>query len=107
MKSIYTTQDLLTIGHLRNLLVHEGIACEVKTPFLAAAKGDLPVTDCWSQLWIVNEQDAPRALAVIDAALARGAEAQIPWKCPECAEEVEGQFGACWRCGSARPEGNA
>lgn len=26
-----------------------------------------------------------------------------PWKCPECGEEVDGQFTNCWQCGTNRP----
>lgn len=103
MKSIYSTQDILIIGHLRNLLVNEGIPCDVRTPFLAAAKGDIPVTDCWSQLWIRDDDDLERALGVIDTALARGAEPAEAWRCSRCREEVEGQFAACWQCGNPRP----
>ena len=25
-----------------------------------------------------------------------------PWKCPECGEEIEGQFSQCWNCGMTR-----
>lgn len=107
MKSIYSSQDLLIIGHLRNVLVNEGIQCDVRTPLLAAAKGDLPVTDCWSQLWIVDDEDRERALGVINAALARGAEPTLSWRCSTCGEEIEGQFAACWQCGSAHSDRGA
>jgi hypothetical protein len=26
-----------------------------------------------------------------------------PWHCPRCGEEIEGQFYACWQCGTQRP----
>ena len=26
-----------------------------------------------------------------------------PWCCPGCSEQVEAQFGACWKCGTPRP----
>lgn len=95
------------IGHLRNLLVNEGIPCDVRTPFLAAAKGDIPVTDCWSELRILNDEDLEKALGVIDTALAHGAEPEAIWACSTCGEAVEGQFGACWQCGSVRSEQDA
>jgi hypothetical protein len=25
------------------------------------------------------------------------------WTCPQCGEPLEGQFTACWQCGTARP----
>ena len=102
MKSVYSTQDVLIIGHLRNLLVNEGIPCDVRTPFLAAAKGDIPVTDCWSQLWILNDDDVETARGVIETALAPASAAEAPWSCPKCGESIEGQFDVCWQCGSFR-----
>ena len=107
LKSVYSTQDPLLIGHLRNLLVSEGIECDIKTPFLGAAKGDIPFTECWSQLVITNDDDFDAASRVIKAAFGQGTEPGASWRCPRCGEEVEEQFGACWQCGSARSEGNA
>jgi len=101
---VYSAQSALTVGNLRNLLVTEGIESEVRIPFLAAAVGDLPMTECWSQLWIVNDEDLERATTLIEGALEPGAQSYAPWKCPACAEEIEGQFGACWHCGASRSD---
>jgi hypothetical protein len=27
----------------------------------------------------------------------------LPWPCPSCGERIEGQFQACWKCGTAKP----
>ena len=104
MKNVYTTSDLLWIGHLRNLLVNEGIRCEVRTPFLAAATGDLPITECWSQLWILDDAELDEALEVIHAAVNRRGQPSALWSCSGCGEEIESQFEVCWQCGSPRPE---
>lgn len=103
MKSIYTTPDVLMLGHLRNLLANEEIDCEVRTPFLAAAQGELPVLDCWSELRIRNDADLERALGVLRKALAPVSEARASWTCAGCGEAIEDQFESCWQCGSARP----
>lgn len=107
MKKVYSAQNALTVGNLRNLLVSQGIESEVRIPFLAAAGGDLPLTECWSQLWILNDADLERAMKVISAALEPSAETYSTWKCPKCQEEVESQFDVCWQCGSFRPDGDA
>ena len=31
------------------------------------------------------------------------APAGIPWTCPGCGEQVEAQFGICWKCSTPRP----
>lgn len=104
---VYSAQSALTVGNLRNLLVREGIESEVRIPFLAAASGDLPMTECWSELWILDDGDLERAMKLINASLEPGTQAYASWKCAECGEEVEGQFEACWNCGSSRPGGGA
>jgi hypothetical protein len=107
MTSVYSTQDLLIIGHLRNVLVNEGIRCDVRTPFLGAAKGDIPVTDCWSELRILDDEDVDRAREVMDAALAPSTVTERPWPCPKCGESIDGQFDACWQCGSGPTSGKS
>lgn len=107
MTKIYSAQSALTVGNLRNLLLREGIESEVRIPFLAAASGDLPITECWSELWILDDADRERAITLIDATLEQSAQTYASWKCAQCGEEVEGQFEACWNCGSSRPDGDA
>lgn len=104
MTRVYSAQNALTVGNLRNLLLSEGIESEIRIPYLAAAGGDLPLTECWSQLWVVNDEDLERAKTLIDGALGPGAQAYAPWKCAACGEEIEGQFGACWNCGASRSD---
>ncbi|MFN2385940.1 MAG: DUF2007 domain-containing protein [Thermoanaerobaculia bacterium] len=107
MRKVHSALDPLAVANLRNLLLQEGIETEVRTPFLAAASGDVPFTECWSQLWVVDDEDHDRAEELIRRALAPRAGAGRPWKCPDCRETVDSQFEACWRCGSARPPGRA
>lgn len=100
MTNVYSAQDVLLLGHLRNLLVREGIACEVRTPYLAAAIGDVPFTECWSQLWVVNDEDFECALKIISGARETAARPRERWTCRTCGETMERQFEGCWRCGS-------
>ena len=105
MKKVYSSQDPLAVANLRNLLLQEGIETEVQIPFLAAASGDLPFTECWSQLWVVDDGNLERAAELIAEALKPHPGASKPWRCSRCGEPVEGQFDACWKCGSIQPDG--
>jgi hypothetical protein len=106
LKKVYSAQQPLILGHFRNLLVTEGIQCEVRIPFLAAAGGEVPPIECWSELWITNDEDLEKALGVINAAREGSTEPGASWKCSKCGEEIEGQFEECWQCGSARSHGD-
>ena len=107
MRKVHSALDSLAVANLRNLLLQEGIETEVRTPFLAAASGDVPFTECWSQLWVVDDEDHDRAMELIQAALAPRAGGGRSWRCARCGEPVDSEFETCWQCGAARPNGRA
>lgn len=102
MKKVHEAPHHFVLEHLKNVLELEGISSEVRTPFLGAARGDIPATECWSELWVRNDEEAGRALAVIRSTQEPAEQAPPSWKCPKCGEESEAQFGTCWNCGSTR-----
>ena len=107
MTRIHSAPHPFVLENLRNVLQMEGIASEVRTPFLGAARGDIPATECWSELWVLDDREAERASSVIRSALEPSGPAESVWKCRSCGEESEAQFGACWQCGSARSDRGA
>ena len=104
MTKVHSAPFPLEIENLRNVLEIEGIASEVRTPFLGAARGDIPATECWSELWVIDDAQVDRARRLIQASRENPSEAEAgpPWTCGHCGEENEQQFDACWRCGSVR-----
>ena len=104
MKKVHSAPFPLELENLRNVLEVEGIASEVKTPFLGAARGDIPATECWSELWVLDDAQVDRALRLIHGSRESSKDAQAgpPWTCSGCGETNEPQFDACWRCGSVR-----
>jgi hypothetical protein len=99
LKRVYRAASLLQVAHARNVLITAGIGCELRNQYLAGALGDLPMLETWPEL-LVAESDEQYALSVLRAAnAARPGDA---WRCPGCAEMLEPQFTACWRCGQER-----
>jgi hypothetical protein len=107
MTKVHSAPHPFVLENLRNILEVEGIASEVRTPFLGAARGDIPSTECWSELWILDDREADKALGVIRSALEPYEQAGALWTCKRCGEKNEAQFGACWQCGTARMDGDA
>jgi len=103
MKKIYSAQDPLMIGHLKNILESQGIDCVLKNTYLAGAVGELPPIECWPELWVVDDAEYSMAEGVLGKALAPLESVRKPWRCAKCGEEVEGQFTECWNCGNGRP----
>ncbi len=98
MKKLTSAPTALTIHHYRNILMAEGIACEVRNEYFGGILGDMPFTETWPQLWVVNDLDYARAKQLIDGS-AQDESPTDSWRCANCGEENEGQFAACWSCG--------
>ncbi len=98
MKKLTTAPSLITINHFKNLLEAEGIPCQIRNEHLGSIMGEMPFVEVWPELWVVNDLDFDRATQLITAADAESPD--TPWRCKKCGEENEGQFAACWNCGS-------
>jgi hypothetical protein len=86
---------------LRERLEREGIACLLRNEELFSAMGEIPFLECRPELWVVDDEVWPRAQLLTEA-WERGDGAAESWLCAGCGERLEGQFGACWKCGRER-----
>jgi hypothetical protein len=101
---IYTAPTLFMVAHVRNLLEAEGIACHVRNEFLSVGGGELPPTEVWPELWVVDDSQAEHALRLIAEVIKGNGAEEKSWQCPVCNEDVDGNFGQCWKCGAMRAE---
>jgi len=88
-------------GLLKERLEQEGIACMLRNEELFAAMGEIPFLELRPELWVLDDEVLPRARLLVKSWLAADKDA-VPWICPQCGERLEGQFGACWKCGRER-----
>ena len=56
-----------------------------------------------AQVGVIDPSDVEEARRIVDKALQPAAAEQTDWTCPRCSEVNEGQFGACWSCGTSIP----
>jgi hypothetical protein len=107
MKLVFDHIDFTVVGHLQSLLEAEGIRTEIRNEGGSGAAGELPFTQVYPELWILENKDEPRAKALIKAYRDEAAAAPVgpDWTCPACGESVEGVFSRCWNCGTALPAG--
>ncbi len=104
MKKVYSSQSILMVGHMRNMLKGQGIGCWIRNEVLSSGAGELPPTDCWPELWIREDGDYAAAMALVASVLRWESEPRPGWRCPGCGEEQEAQFTQCWKCGAGGPE---
>lgn len=105
MKKLHTFSlaDRAEAGLLKDRLEQEGVACLIRNEQLFAALGEIPFLECSPELWVVDEEVWPRARMLLDQWL-KSDEGTASWLCSGCGERLEGQFGACWKCGTERDE---
>ncbi len=99
MKKLTSADSLITINHFKNLLEAEGIRCQIRNEHLGSIMGEMPFVETWPELWVLNDLDFDRATQLITDADKESPRAS--WRCRKCGEENEGQFAACWNCGTS------
>ena len=86
------------------LLAQEGVECVVKNARLYSVVGEIPFIECLPELWVIDDEVAPRARLLLDGWLQQKADCQVqPWTCPNCGENSDGLFELCWNCMTERP----
>ena len=98
MKRVFSSYNLVLAHHARNLIEAEGIETEVRNQMLSSAMGELPPAECQVEVWVLNDEDAARAMGV----LRRPPPAGPDWTCANCSETSGPQFTQCWNCGVLR-----
>ena len=102
MKKVYSSDDAILVAQLRQMLEANHIACVTRNDFLSGAAGELPPTECWPELWVVENFQVDKAEALVEA-FVRSAAPTEAWTCGGCGEQVDGPFTQCWACGFERP----
>jgi hypothetical protein len=104
MKKVFTSTDHFMIGHIRNLLEIQGIACTIKNLHISNLPAFIPSCEIIPEVWVLNDSDYPVAEKIVSQAFDYS---QIPqgekWECPNCKEIIDPQFSACWNCDQEKP----
>ena len=101
MRKVFGSDDPILAGHILSLLEAHGIECHARNMNLGGGLGELPVTECWPEIWVNHDADSRRAHDLIAAS--RTADAGGVWEC-RCREKMEAQFEFCWSCGAERED---
>jgi hypothetical protein len=99
MKILFSSPQNQDVELLKNALNEAGIQCEVRNE---NAYAFFPGAEFYLELWVFNEADFQKAAELRDAFLKLASAPSNSWTCSACGEESEGQFTACWKCGTVR-----
>lgn len=101
MKRIYSEPTPIFIHQIKDFLEKKGIQAIVKNEMLSGGIGELPPTEVWPELWVVNNEDKNPAKTIVDNFLDSIKSTPKNWVCSHCGEKVEGHFNICWNCGES------
>lgn len=100
MKRIYSEPNPIFIHQIKELLEEKGIQSIIKNELLSGGVGELPPTEVWPELWVVNKEDKSPAKRIVEEFLQSIKSNPKEWVCKECGEKIEGHFNICWSCGA-------
>ena len=100
MKRIYSEPNPIFIHQIKDLLEEKGIHSIIKNELLSGGVGELPPTEVWPELWVVNKEDKSSAKRIVEEFLQSIKANPNEWVCKECGERIEGHFNICWNCGA-------
>jgi hypothetical protein len=99
MEKVFASNNSAEVGLLKNLLEKNGISCVIRNEQLSMLSGAIPFTECYPELWVLNDEDSTRAKELLRGWRSTETPDRDSWVCPSCVEKIEGQFTACWKCG--------
>jgi hypothetical protein len=103
MKKVFVSQKLVEIEMRKELLEQAGIRCMIKNQRSSGLAGEIPFTEVYPELWVLQDEDYDRARQLFEEGLVLMPSSQDNWTCSRCAESHENQFVVCWNCGQERP----
>jgi hypothetical protein len=99
MRLVFTSSNSAETSLFKALLEAEGIESLTRHDQLSLAAGSVPFLEVMPELWVARDEDEAKALLLIEQWRDRNATVLEAWVCPQCGEQNDGQFGACWKCG--------
>lgn len=102
MQRVFTHANPLIAGQVHELLDDHHIPCHLRNHFIGGAAGEIPPTECWPEVWVIEDRDTARAQELVQAFMTDLSAPRPAWTCPGCGEWIEGQFDSCWSCGEDR-----
>jgi len=104
MVRLFVGSTSLETQQIRDHLEAQGFRAIILGENLGMGRGELPITAETLPAVYVDSENAAASLAAVKEFLEQPLDqSRPPWPCPSCGEQIEGQFDACWHCGTTRP----
>jgi hypothetical protein len=98
---IHSSLNNIEIHNCKNALESNGIQCEVRGEFRRSLMLELPITESFVELWLLNDDQEDAARQILSGALPTSSRS---WTCPQCGEAIDAGFDQCWNCQTSQPK---
>ena len=85
---------------MAGLLAQEGISTRVFNENAQGAMGEIPFTQAYPEVWVVEDAQFTRARGILNEFESSAPTATLT-VCDRCGEQNPGNFELCWQCGEA------
>lgn len=99
MFKIYSASNIQEVYLVQGLLTEAGIESRILNEYAQGGMGEIPFTQAYPEIWLVNKADTDKAGHIIQQFETRqqgGAER----RCKHCHESSPDTFETCWACGN-------
>ena len=105
MKQVFVSQNLVEVESFREILTQDGITCTIKNERGSSLAGEVPFAEVFPELWVIYDEDYPKAKELLDNWEKAGGDGGTAWKCQSCGEQHSSEFTSCWKCGEEQDLG--
>ena len=100
MKKVYSNNNVALVWHVKNMLEQQSIDVVTRNDRLYSIAGEIPVTECMGEVWVVNAVYYKYAERLVKEMEKPEPEEIKDWTCDACGEHIAGTFAVCWNCQS-------
>lgn len=102
MRKVFEHPAAHEVGLCESILQSNGIRTFLRNANISGLAGEVPFASAYPELWVVEDADYPRAVAILsDYRSKPAANGAGDWVCGSCGETVPAAFARCWKCGTA------
>ena len=100
MLKVFSAGNLQDAYLILGLLTEAGIETQILNEFAQGGTGEIPFTQAYPEIWLVNESDINNAKEIIASFEQRPGNVGT-CVCKKCSEPNPDTFEVCWRCGTS------
>jgi len=99
MKEVYSDSNPSQVALYQSVLEEARIPYLVRNDLL---QNMLVGPEGWASLCVVEDEDYPEAMGLLQEAQKEPMTTSIEWTCAACGEKVPSNFTSCWNCQTER-----